>query len=65
MPLPRREKQEAQEALFAPIIKKAYTKALQGKRKPSLPLAGGRNCWCGEKQGHDWPGKAQQAPHPR
>jgi hypothetical protein len=25
--------------------------------------AGG--CWCGEKNGHDWPGKADGAPHPR
>lgn len=22
-------------------------------------------CWCGEPSGHDWPGKAEGAPHPR
>lgn len=22
-------------------------------------------CWCGEPNGHDWPGKAEGAPHPR
>lgn len=22
-------------------------------------------CWCGEPNGHDWPGKADGAPHPR
>jgi hypothetical protein len=25
--------------------------------------AGG--CWCGQPYGHDWPGKADGAPHPR
>jgi hypothetical protein len=22
-------------------------------------------CWCGQPQGHDWPGRAEGAPHPR
>jgi hypothetical protein len=22
-------------------------------------------CWCGDRRGHDWPGKAGGAPHPR
>jgi hypothetical protein len=26
---------------------------------------GSGNCWCGEAPGHDWPGKADGAPHPR
>lgn len=25
----------------------------------------GPGCWCGERNGHDWPGKAEGAPHPR
>jgi hypothetical protein len=36
-------------------------------REPSTrrdPL-GGRDCWCGGPQGHEWPGKAGGAPHPR
>jgi hypothetical protein len=28
------------------------------------PLHGG-GCWCGADFGHDWPGKADGAPHPR
>lgn len=22
-------------------------------------------CWCGDQDGHDWPGKADGEPHPR
>ena len=25
----------------------------------------GSGCWCGDLNGHDWPGKADGAPHPR
>ncbi len=28
-------------------------------------LGGLGGCWCGERRGHDWPGKAQGLPHPR
>ncbi len=30
-----------------------------------LPVLSGPGCWCGEPFGHDWPGKADGAPHPR
>jgi hypothetical protein len=30
-----------------------------------LPVLAGTGCWCGRPFGHDWPGKADQAPHPR
>jgi hypothetical protein len=26
---------------------------------------GSHECWCGKPQGHDWPGKADGAPHPK
>lgn len=26
---------------------------------------GSGDCWCGEPFGHDWPGRADGAPHPR
>lgn len=29
-----------------------------------VPLSCG-GCWCGGKNGHDWPGKDQGAAHPR
>jgi hypothetical protein len=32
---------------------------------PPLRHGGGFNCWCGESLGHDWPGRADGAPHPR
>ena len=25
----------------------------------------GDGCWCGEPNGHDWPGKDEGAPHPK
>jgi len=34
-----------------------------GPRDTPLGSLGG--CWCGEKKNHDWPGKADGAPHPR
>jgi len=33
--------------------------------RPGDMAAGGCGCWCGEPQGHAWPGKANGAPHPR
>lgn len=27
-------------------------------------VLGGQGCWCGQHQGHDWPGKGEGAPHP-
>lgn len=33
---------------------------------PTLPTLGELgHCWCGEPHNHDWPGKADGAPHPR
>lgn len=29
-----------------------------------LPFGNG-TCWCGDRYGHDWAGKADGAPHPR
>jgi len=29
------------------------------------PALGGGDCWCGEPDGHPWPGKLEGAPHPR
>jgi hypothetical protein len=26
---------------------------------------GGGDCWCGQRSGHDWPGKSDGKPHPR
>lgn len=36
-------------------------------REPSTrhDVLAGDGCWCGEPFGHDWPGKADGAPHPR
>lgn len=32
---------------------------------PILPTLHGQGCWCGQPVFHDWPGKADGAPHPR
>lgn len=29
------------------------------------PIGQYRTCWCGQPMGHDWPGKADKAPHPQ
>lgn len=29
-----------------------------------MPIGTG-DCWCGQSSPHDWPGKADGAPHPR
>jgi hypothetical protein len=36
-------------------------------RHPATRLGAisGRGCWCGDPNGHDWPGKDEGAPHPR
>lgn len=31
---------------------------------PSWPVLHCGGCWCGEPCGHDWPGRADGAPHP-
>lgn len=36
-----------------------------GAMAARMPVIAGPGCWCGEPQGHDWPGKADGAPHPR
>lgn len=33
--------------------------------KTELRTIGCDGCWCGKPNGHDWPGKADGAPHPR
>ncbi len=40
---------------------------IRDNREPSTRrmAPGGPGCWCGETQGHDWPGKDDGAPHPR
>jgi hypothetical protein len=37
------------------------------KNVPYLPVLGGKSpeCWCGELNGHDWPGKDDGQAHPR
>ncbi|MGZ4745647.1 MAG: hypothetical protein ACXVYY_01055 [Oryzihumus sp.] len=40
-------------------------RSITGGAKLDLPTLGGPGCWCGEPQNHDWPGKADGAPHPR
>lgn len=35
------------------------------KPSPRWPVLGSGRCWCGQTLGHDWPAKAQGAPHPR
>lgn len=35
-----------------------------GPRIKSMPVLSGDGCWCGARQGHGWPGKADGAPHP-
>ncbi len=37
----------------------------RGPRVKSMPVLAGDGCWCGNRQSHDWPGKADGAPHPR
>jgi hypothetical protein len=37
----------------------------EGTGPLDLPLGRLGGCWCGEANGHDWPGKADGAPHPR
>lgn len=32
---------------------------------PHTRVLASPGCWCGERFGHDWPGKADGAPHPR
>jgi hypothetical protein len=41
--------------------------ALRGAPPERLtgPVIAGPGCWCGRELGHDWPGKAAGAPHPR
>jgi hypothetical protein len=35
-----------------------------GTGPEDVPLGSFGVCWCGEKKGHDWPGRADGAPHP-
>lgn len=35
------------------------------RRESLLPVIGTGGCYCGERNGHDWPGKASGLPHPR
>jgi hypothetical protein len=32
---------------------------------PNDTIANLGACWCGQENGHDWPGKDDGAPHPR
>lgn len=40
-------------------------KSLRGGSKQNLPTIAAPGCWCGQSFGHDWPGKADDQPHPR
>lgn len=40
-------------------------KTNQGGSKLDLPTIAAGGCWCGDAQGHDWPGKPDGQPHPR
>ena len=50
-----------------PQARQARGLVWRDNREPSTKrraiAAGG--CWCDEPYGHDWPGKADGAPHPR
>jgi hypothetical protein len=50
-----------------PQARRARGLVWRDNREPSTKrqaiAAGG--CWCDEPYGHDWPGKADGAPHPR
>jgi len=35
-----------------------------GGAKQNLRTISGDGCWCGQPYGHDWPGRADGAPHP-
>lgn len=35
------------------------------KRESALKSIGTWDCWCGRRNGHDWPGKDNGKPHPR
>lgn len=37
----------------------------KGGAKQDLRTIAGPGCWCGEPNGHDWPGRAEGEPHPR
>ena len=37
----------------------------QGGSKSVHWSIGTNRCWCGQELDHDWPGKAEKAPHPR
>lgn len=58
---PKRER-----ARRAKANSQAAKRVPRGGAKQDLPLLGHLGgCWCGEPSGHDWPGRAQGAPHPR
>lgn len=38
-----------------------YYESLDPNRLPPSDM----RCWCGGELNHDWPGKADDAPHPR
>lgn len=51
------------------LAKHTY-KPKDGSKFPPPPVQsfwalGSCDCWCGKPFGHDWPGKADEAPHPR
>jgi hypothetical protein len=45
---------------------RAVRRAVNSEPAPYLSTIGAMGgCWCGEEHNHDWPGKADGAPHPR
>ncbi|MEV7422848.1 hypothetical protein [Streptomyces sp. NPDC091212] len=57
--------QAAAAAAAAAKYRRQADRADRVQTPASDPLGTSARCWCGEPYGHDWPGRADGAPHPR
>ncbi|MEV7871481.1 hypothetical protein AB0P17_36525 [Streptomyces sp. NPDC088124] len=61
----RARAQAAAAASSAAKYRRQAYRADRDRTPPSATLGTRETCWCGEAHGHDWPGRADGAPHPR
>lgn len=62
-----RDREDARAAYLDGLVERPAPATFRGgpaQRLTTLGWASNR-CWCGERYGHDWPGRDDKAPHPR
>ncbi|MFJ2178915.1 hypothetical protein ACIOHE_39230 [Streptomyces sp. NPDC087851] len=63
---PKRARAQAAAAASAAAKYRRQAARADRDQTPVSATLGTRGaCWCGEPYGHDWPGRADGAPHPR